>query len=113
VLDTWVRTEAVDLTNSFPVWDYKSAPWTLSVPVTSFEVPYNMPVSRGSSFKIDGMDAALLRSMRKAQAGGMYSPAFVGTFIPVRSGEGRLYGVYLRDGLPFEDGRGLVTFPSF
>jgi len=112
-LDTWMRVASVDLTSAFPTWAYKVAPWSLTVPVTSLELPYNGPILRGTSFRVDGSDAIALRSLRKAQAAEAYNPAFVGTFIPVRSTDGRLFGVYARDGLPFEDARGLVSIPPY
>ena len=106
----WVRMAVVDETDGNPTWDYGTAPWPLADSITSYARPVAI-LDRGTSTRVDQPEADLLRDLRRRQRLGEFSPPFAGGFIPIRGENGHLYGLFLRDGLPFEDEKGLVPLP--
>jgi hypothetical protein len=107
-----MRALAADVTDSWPNWTWGAAMWPLSTAVDTFLVANPTMVSFGEGHLVTGADATALSILRSNEYADQYSPhAAAGDFIPVRSANGRLIAVYVRDDIPFENASGLIRIP--
>jgi hypothetical protein len=113
-LDGSMRMMVVDVSMSFPKWNYERVNWALKTAMASVKIPAEGPVpDRGEGYRIDaGEDVAILRDLRRNQLEELYHPASLGGFIPVVEDLGPLHALYARDVLPIEDERGIVNYEA-
>jgi hypothetical protein len=101
-----VRATLVDVDAVYPDWRTATAAWPLDRPLAPFVVPYTYQFPQASATRVDQPDADKLRALR-AQKQDILPPNNSTPFVPLRGNQGHLYGLYVRDVLPFErdDGR--------